>query len=246
MFEFSLASFGIGSARVDTRIQQERIQAGETLRGTVHVFGGNTSQTIDSIYLYILTPYSKGNRIENYVFKEYRLNNSFVIEPNQKKEIPFQLRVPIDLPMSCGKYPITLKTGLDIQMAIDPTDQDRFEVLPTPVVCQVLKYIGDAGFVLHAVVNQYARGDRPHPFIQTFQFRPGSWYRGYIDTLNVFFEVQPDDLFVDMEIIRDQSTLYTNFYWNFDQPQESFHINGKRYETEDPFVAIQEYIKKGQ
>lgn len=246
MFQFSLASFGIGSAKVDTRIEQNRVRAGDYLRGTVYVFGGNSSQTIDSIYLYIVTQYSKGEKIQNHIFSEYHLANSFVIEPDQKKEIPFKIRVPIDMPMSCGRYPIYLKTGLDIQMAVDPTDQDRFEVLPIPVVSQVLKYIEDAGFILHSVVNQYAReGDRPHPFIQNFHFRPDGRYRGYIDYLNVFFEVQPEDIYVDMEIIRDQSALYTNFYWNFDQPKETFSINGERYDK-DPMIGIQEYISKGQ
>ena len=245
MFDFSLASFGIGSAKVDTRIEQKQVQAGESLRGTVNVFGGHSPQTVDNIYLYILTQYSKGNRIENYIFKEYHLASSFVIEPDQREEFPFKIKIPMDVPMSCGKYPIYLKTGLDIQMAVDPTDRDRFEVLPIPAVCQVLKYIEDAGFVLHSVVNQYAKGDRPHPFIQVFQFQPGSWYRGYIDQLNVFFEVQPEDIFVDMEIIRDKSSLYTNFYWNFDQPKETFHLNGKRY-PKDPMVAIREYIGKGK
>lgn len=245
MFNLSLASFGIGSAKVDTRLLQNKIRAGEFLKGTILVYGGNSQQTIDSISLYILTQYSKGDKIENYVFKKYNLSNSFEIQPDQIKEIPFNLRIPVDTPMSCGKYPIFLKTGLDIQMAIDPTDQDRFEVLPIPVVCQLLKYIEDAGFVLHSVINQFDKEKQPHPFFQCFQFKPSGRFHGYIDQLNVIFDISPDDIYVDMEIIRDQSVLNTAFYWNFAHPMESFHMNG-HHVLKDPLVAIKEYINKGQ
>lgn len=245
MFNLSLASFGIGSAKVDTRLLQNKIRAGEFLKGTILVYGGNSQQTIDSISLYILTQYSKGDKIENYVFKKYNLSNSFEIQPDQIKEIPFNLRIPVDTPMSCGKYPIFLKTGLDIQMAIDPTDQDRFEVLPIPVICQLLKYIEDAGFVLHSVINQFDKEKQPHPFFQCFQFKPSGRFHGYIDQLNVIFDISPDDIYVDMEIIRDQSVLNTAFYWNFAHPMESFHMNG-HHVLKDPLVAIKEYINKGQ
>lgn len=245
MFDLSLASIGIGSAKVDTRLLQQHIQAGEFLRGTIFVFGGNSQQKIDSISLYIMTQYSKGDKIENHIFKKYQLSNSFVIQPNEKREIPFNLRVPVDLPMSCGKYPIYLKTGLDIQMAIDPTDQDRFEVLPIPVVCQLLKYIEDAGFVLHSVINQYDEEKQPHPFFQCFQFKPSGKFHGYIDHLHVIFDVSPDDIYIDMEIIRGQNVLNSNFYWNFAHPMETFHMNGHQM-MKDPLVAFKEYISKEQ
>lgn len=241
----SLASFGVGSAKVDTRLSQQYIQAGDYLTGTVHVQGGSSSQTIDSIYLYILTQYSKGSRIKTHLFKEYHLSNSFVIHPDQRKEIPFHLPVPVDIPMSCGKYPIFLKTGLEISMAIDPTDHDRFEVLPIPVVCQVLKYIEDAGFILQAVENQFDQEKETHPFVQSFHFRPSGRFHGYIDHLTMIFDVSPNDIYVDMEITRGQSILNNTFYWNFAQPIESFRMNGHPL-MKEPLLAIKEYINKGQ
>lgn len=245
MFDLSLASFGIGSARVDTRLTQHHIQAGEFLKGNVFVQGGSSHQTIDSIYLYIVTQYLKENKIKNYLFKKYVLSQTFTIEPDEKKEIPFNLPIPIDLPMSCGKFPIYLKTGLDIKMAVDPTDQDRFEVLPIPIVCELLKYIEESGFVLHSVVNQFEAKKRPHPFFQCFQFRPSGPFHGYIDHLHVIFDVSPQDIKVDLEIIRDQSVLNSSFYWNFAQPIESFHLNGRQILT-DPVKAFKEYLNKGQ
>ncbi len=51
IFNKMLASVGIGSATVDTKLEKSRYTAGEIIRGNVEVTGGNTAQDVDCIYL---------------------------------------------------------------------------------------------------------------------------------------------------------------------------------------------------
>ena len=54
-FNKMLASIGIGSATVDTKLEKSRYTAGEIIRGNVEVTGGNTDQDVDRIYLTLYT-----------------------------------------------------------------------------------------------------------------------------------------------------------------------------------------------
>ena len=52
-----LASVGIGSATVDTKIFRSELVPGEKVEGIVQIRGGNVEQEIDSIYLSLYTTY---------------------------------------------------------------------------------------------------------------------------------------------------------------------------------------------
>lgn len=53
----TLASIGIGAARVDTILDNERTHPGDELSGTVHIQGGDTAQEVEHIELSLMTRY---------------------------------------------------------------------------------------------------------------------------------------------------------------------------------------------
>lgn len=57
-----LASVGIGSATVDTKIFRSELVPGEEVEGIVQIRGGNVEQQIDSIYLSLYTTYELNKR----------------------------------------------------------------------------------------------------------------------------------------------------------------------------------------
>lgn len=243
MVDFSLASFGIGAAKIETILTGSTICSGELLKGTVHIEGGRSKQEVDAIYLHILTSYLKKKKVISYPFAKIQLSSAFTIEPKMKKKIPFELETPVDLPRSTGKHPIYLKSGLEIPLAIDPSDQDRLQVSPPPLIQQLLTHIQEAGFVLYAVHNQFASEARSHPFVQRYEFKPSGRFHGYIDQLYVMFEPSQTDIYVDIEIVRDSRVLYNSFYWTYAQPIDSFMLNDQHL-TKDPIMAIKEYLNK--
>ncbi len=56
-FKKTLASFGIGAAKVDSVLHQEFLHPGETAKVTIHVYGGKTAQTVDNIKLKLCCRY---------------------------------------------------------------------------------------------------------------------------------------------------------------------------------------------
>ncbi|MGA9173586.1 MAG: sporulation protein, partial [Thermoactinomyces sp.] len=114
----TLASLGIGAARVDTSLSEHQFQAGDNVRGTVWVRGGQSAQQIEDIYLYLVITLLKNNKKTSHVLSKFKLSHAFIIQPGEVKEIPFQIQLPLYTPMSTGGYPIHLKTDVDIKMAV--------------------------------------------------------------------------------------------------------------------------------
>lgn len=54
-FNKMLASVGIGSAQIDTKLEKDRLKPGEMISGIIEVRGGNVEQNIDSLYLNVYT-----------------------------------------------------------------------------------------------------------------------------------------------------------------------------------------------
>lgn len=193
-FNKMLASIGIGSATVDTRLEKSTYTAGETLRGTIDIAGGSTEQYIDAIYLTLYTTYIKEVNDNKYTdsaaIHKVKVNEPFTLGANERKSIPFTFQLPFDTPATLGKTRVWIHTGLDIKNAVDPTDKDFIEVNPSPLAAQVLQTIERIGFRLRKVDCEYAsmKLRSPYVFVQEFEFTPTiGTYRSQLDELEVIF-----------------------------------------------------------
>ncbi|QFT89022.1 Sporulation-control protein spo0M [Bacillus sp. THAF10] len=193
-FNKALASIGIGSAKVDTKLSSSMVKPGEILSGVVEITGGSTEQKIDEIYLSLLTNYIKESNDtkvqQQAVLEKMKIVDSFVISANEKKEIPFTFMLPHDTPISLGKTKVWLQTGLDIKNAIDPSDKDMIVVEPSPLIATILGAAEQLGFQLRKVESEAApyKWKNRLPFIQEFEFYPTSGpFRGRLDEIEMIF-----------------------------------------------------------
>jgi sporulation-control protein len=194
IFNKALASLGIGSARVDTRLEETRVCPGGKMRGVVHIYGGNIEQDVDEIYLSMHTTYIKEANDKKYaataVIDSIRLNAPVSVGPSQTKEIPFSITLPADMPITIGRTKVWVTTGLDIKNAVDPTDKDYLDVVPNPLMEDVLNAVEDLGFRLREADCQQApyKLRRRLPFVQEFEFVPIMGpFRGKLDELELIF-----------------------------------------------------------
>jgi sporulation-control protein len=204
-----LASVGIGSTTVDTKIYRSQLVPGENVDGIVQIRGGNTEQNIDSIYLSLFTTYilkKDDKRVTAHTeIGRYPLTQSLVIQPNEVKEIPFSFKLPIDTPLTIGKTKVWVRTGLDIKNAVDPTDRDTISIVPTPLVGAFFQSLSQLGFRLRNADCEQAKGIFRNrlPFIQEFEFVPVSGaFRGRLDELEVVFLPKQEEVEVLMEVDR--------------------------------------------
>ncbi|QOR65057.1 sporulation protein [Cytobacillus suaedae] len=210
LFNKVFASVGIGAARVDTKLYETTFTAGEEIKGVVEITGGNIAQQIDEIYITLNTTYIKerndSKMNQHAIIDKFRISESFTIEANEKKEIPFTYTLPLDIPVTMGKTKVWLQTGLDIKNAVDPTDRDFIEVRASQLMTAVLDTVSDLGFRLRKVDCEEApyKFKRRLPFIQEFEFVPMSGnFRGKLDELElVFFPQSNSTVEVIMEVDR--------------------------------------------
>lgn len=192
MFKKLLASVGIGSAQVDARLEKDSLLPGELVKGEVHLTGGDVAQEIDEIYMYVVTHYERESNDtkvkEECILAKHRLSERFTLQPKETKELPFSFPLPYETPVTMGRQPVYLRTGLDIKNAIDPGDSDFIEVRPHPLMSKVLDSVAFLGFQLYKVDCEYNRYlGRSCPFVQEFEFRPTGKYRNRLEELEVIF-----------------------------------------------------------
>lgn len=187
MFDKMLASLGIGSAKVDTRLAKSTYRQGEMIKGDIYVQGGKSTQKIDSIYMYLILQNYIDEQSDEYVLDEFLLTDTFHIQANESKVIPFEFQLPYDTPVTTGGAPIYLKTGLDIDMAVDPDDLDGFEVLPHPIVDRILQSIEMIGFQLSSVEFDHETFHERHPFVQKYRLIPQWEYQNVLDEVKMVF-----------------------------------------------------------
>lgn len=155
MFGKLKASLGIGAAKVDTVLESMSVVQGETLKGTVHIKGGEVEQQIDAINLKLCTEMKvesdESTSYQDFILAKLQAVQPFVIQPNEHKQVPFELRLDDETPITAlnahkNQCHVWVETTLDIDFAIDPKDRDFVDVRPLPVVAKILSAIEQAGF----------------------------------------------------------------------------------------------------
>lgn len=210
LFHRMMASIGIGSAAVDTMLEKQRYEPGETVRGAVKVKGGHVEQQIDGIYIAVMTKYARetGDRKVYHTaeISNTRVSGAFAIGAGDTVEIPFAFRLPYTTPLSVGRTPVWLMTGADIRSAVDPTDDDRVDIVPSSSIRAVFDALSELGFRMRNADCEYAPRFARYgnmPFVQEFEYVPVSGaYRGRLDELEVVMLPQASSIDLFMQIDR--------------------------------------------
>ncbi len=200
MFKKILAKVGIGNAEVDTRLDSSIIEPGGTLTGTIFLKGGSIEQRVEKFYLSIVAnvKYQVADAIGYKLvpFMHFDINSSFVVGVNEEVEIPFSIPIPKDIPITTfdtevlnSNHHISIRTGVDIETAIDPTDLDHITVKPTPLMSIFFDAMKKKGFRLFKTDIEEGRiqGSKL-PFYQEFEYQPPyGGYEGKIKELELTF-----------------------------------------------------------
>ncbi|MCT4606831.1 MAG: sporulation protein [Marinisporobacter sp.] len=258
LFRNAMASIGIGSAKVDTILDNDRVQVGSPVTGRISLKGGKIEQKIDNIYLEVRTEYKQESEDDD---DEYTLTDTVqkitipigqAIAPKQQANIPFQFILSSEVPITMGKTKVWIHTGLDIKRAIDPTDKDYIEVLPHPYMQVVLNAFQILGFQIREVENESVNSTSEKEFVQEFEFVPKSgMFKGYLDELEVVFAIYNDGIKLWLEIDRKARGLKGLFAEVFDMDETKTNLGiyvqdlqkGPEYIAENLGEFIQSYLK---
>ncbi|WP_019241849.1 MULTISPECIES: sporulation protein [Bacillus] len=252
MFNKILASVGIGSANVDTKLERDTFMPGDEVSGVVEIKGGSVEQCIDEIFLSVTTSYVKESNDKKYnetaTIERIRINESFTIGVNESKTIPFSFILPLDTPLTYGKTKVVISTNLDIKNALDPKDDDYINVRPTPLIHTAFIALTDLGFKLRSSECEQAPRNfqRRMPFIQEFEFVPVSGpYRGKLDELEfTFYQPNVNEAEVLLEVDRRARGLASMFAEALDMDETKVRVTLTRQDLAGMTETLRQIISR--
>lgn len=200
-----LSSIGIGSAEVDTILPRDHVSPGETIEAIVEVDGGSEEQEIDDIYFSIVTQYQTEEGIDTEAVSTFKMAEAFTIHPGEQREIPVEIEIPYNTPLTMGSTDVWIRTGLDIDWAVDPKDKDEIEVRPDERLQAMFDAVEDLGFSFHSseVMKSTHGSFTSQSFVQEFEFKPhGGPFAGDLDELELIPMPSPDGVEVIVEVDR--------------------------------------------
>ncbi|MGL6316763.1 sporulation protein [Vibrio sp. WXL103] len=217
----TLASFGIGSAKVDTILQQNVLYPGQPVALKIYVYGGRSEQEIDNIDVNLCCQYMVEEPIQRtgeggdslrthrvklpYVLGHWQLPYAFTIHPGETREFDVSIDVPWNTPITVGDSKVWLETGLDISHAIDPTDKDILTVRPDPLTEGVFAALEAQGMRIRQVECEETKGFSL-PFVQEFEFVPTTGpYHGRWRELEIVAHRSHDELELWLEVDRNKT-----------------------------------------
>ncbi|MFB6183273.1 MAG: sporulation protein [Haloarculaceae archaeon] len=213
-----LSSIGIGSATVDTVFPRTELVPGETVTADVELYGGDATQEIDGVYFVLKTEHDGEKR----TVAEFAADSAVTLEPDDERTIPVEMEIPVWTPLTRDGTTVWLETGLDIDWARDPTDEDRIEIVPDEYTAALLAAVDDLGFETTGseLIETDYLDDRP--FAQALSFRPtGDGLAADLDELTVTLVPRADDLRAFVEF--DQHDRVAEEYdQEFDEQEISF------------------------
>jgi len=207
VFKKMMASMGIGSAKVDTVLDDSEIVLGGVISGVINITGGNLEQQIDAVGLEFFTKISRENSEgeeyeSSFSLAKFHIADAFLLGEDERRQFEFAFDMPAHFPISMDnqKYPVWVKTALDIDCALDPTDKDYITVLPPPALITVVDAIQALGFEL-AEVDIEHDPSRHLGFKQEFEFKPFSPAGGltHLEEIEVVFLLEGDTLHAFIE-----------------------------------------------
>jgi sporulation-control protein len=201
-----LASIGIGNASVDTVLPSETVRPGETVDADVHITGGNAEQEVGTIRFELETRYRTDDGYREADIDRFTLADGLTIEPGQEETRSVSIDIPYSTPITLGQIDVWIETELDIDLAVDPEDNDYLDVRPTPRLQTVFDAMDDLGLSLRSAeceADPYGRYTSGQRFIQEFEFRANAGrFRDALDEVELVALPGPDELSLFVEVDR--------------------------------------------
>jgi sporulation-control protein len=142
------AALGVGGPAVDTVLDDPVTRPGESLRGAVHLTGGERDVEIERIVLTLLTRDGATTR----ELGRHEMAGEFRLKAGEARAVPLQIAVPLGTPIThvfgerVPGLAVGVRTGLEVAFAHDPGDLDFVAVHPLPAEAAALEALRALGF----------------------------------------------------------------------------------------------------
>ena len=157
MFKKLSAKFGgSGGAKVETTLDNEEVEPGGTISGSVVARGGEVQQVLQGVRVGLSAIVEvEGEDSEwdsTQVFNEVKISDGLTLDPGDEETLTFELTVPHELPPNViggqpmGKIRLGVATILEIEKAVDAKDSDPIRVTALPAQAATMQAMSALGF----------------------------------------------------------------------------------------------------
>jgi len=250
MLKKILAGLGINGVKVNFEIDNDVVELGGIVRGTVYVSGGEIDQVISEILISLeVSSRFKAGEETRHIHQEIAggiVARQLMIKANSPEiSIPVQFELPYNIPISTPSTRYQFRTNLDIPNAVDAKDIDEINIRPNLYVQCLLDAIEVLGFRFKADSGSF------NGRFQQFEYAPTKFLKGKLDELEVHFEAQEDRVNIMLQIDKKVRGLFASVIDDMDLDERyiSFVLsNGQlvsREQTSETLARIiqQEYEK---
>lgn len=182
-----LASVGLGAARIDLKLDQAEVRAGEQVTGHFLITGGKAEQDIEglSVFFMMESHHAKSlGTIQEKIATIQISKEEFELDSGEVKKYPFQFQCPDDLPPSSINTKYFFVSNLEIKHAVDAHDRDFLKVKPSKKLDNFYLALKQLGF------KQTWEGLLPMEdgsFAQLIQYRPTSYFYGKFEEISFYY-----------------------------------------------------------
>ncbi|WP_304455339.1 sporulation protein [Nocardiopsis sp. YSL2] len=223
-----LAGVGFGGASVETQLDGSPTWPGGSVRGTVHIQGGEVDQRVEQLTVgyqaRVEVEFDDSEGHQNMDFHRVQLGGELHLQPGQQIQVPFEIPTPWETPITTyqGQYLHKMKLGVNTRLhvagAIDPGDLDPVRVDPLPAQRAILDALDSLGFRFQQADMEKGRlrGTRQQlPFYQEIEYRAPSRYQG-LNNLELSFVTDERGIDVVLELDKKPGLL-------FSEGRDTFH-----------------------
>lgn len=158
MFGSLKNALGLNTLKVETILHNPTTEVGGVLSGVITIYGTDRPKTINHIDLNLCTIAEKevGDDEVSHAFKigSMRVAHEMVIDKGQTLNLPFELVIPSETPITNIAYPhhsktkLWIETDVDVAATLDSSDKDPVFTTPTPTMASFLEAMNSLGFRL--------------------------------------------------------------------------------------------------
>ncbi|WP_044642283.1 sporulation protein [Risungbinella massiliensis] len=187
MFETVLAPVGLGAARIDLKLDQAEVHAGEIVTGHFLITGGKAEQDIEGLSVFFMMESHHAKSLGTILEKIATIHISkdeFELDSGEVRKYPFQFQCPDDLPPSSVNTKYFFISNLEIKHAMDAHDRDFLKVRPSKKLENYYLAMKQLGF------KQIGEGLIPSEdgsFAQWIQYRPTTYFYGKFEEISFYY-----------------------------------------------------------
>ncbi|MGL4760908.1 MAG: sporulation protein [Sarcina sp.] len=238
-FKNAMATLGLGGAKVDTVLYTSEVIPSGTISGVIKIFGGKVEQNIKGIKLVVKTNYEKESDNKKITatanIQKELIKIDKTIFPKERLEVPFSFVLSKNCPISTYKHKVWVATELDIEKALDSSDGDNLNVIPSQKMQNIFNAFSQLGFRSRETENIQSMFRLNNlPFVQEFEFVPSSGpLYGRLDEVELIISANESGFNLYLEIDRSGRTLGGFILEALSLDESKVKLNFSNYELED-------------